>query len=344
LRRCSLEVVRGECVGVMGPNGSGKSTLLQMVAGVTAPSEGAVSVEGRIAPLVQVGVGFHPELTGRENVYINGTILGLTRRQIDERFDSIVEFSELADFIDTPVKFYSSGMYVRLGFGVAVAADPDILLVDEILAVGDIAFQRKCFAKMEEIRGRGTTMIVVSHNVQQIRRSCPRSVVLHDGNVVFDGPTADAVSAYYESLGKRMVSVSPSNIYDQTALAIAELELLDEVGRPTRQVDVGDALRIRLSTRLRNNIEDIGVYLVLSTIGGDDIYREYFGSLVGHGQSGGCLDFELRMPVLLTTGTYQVEAGIITKGIPVPLAMSQPVTFHVSGRDFVLGVADLGAT
>ena len=174
LRDVDLEVGPGETVGVIGRNGFGKSTMLRILAGVTAPTTGVVSVAGRVAPLISVGVGFHPELTGRENVYVNGTILGMSRKDIDRRFDDIVEFSEVGDFIDTPVKFYSSGMFVRLGFSVAVASSPDVLLLDEVLAVGDFAFQQKCFERIGEIQKQGTIVLMVSHNIDAVRRLCSR--------------------------------------------------------------------------------------------------------------------------------------------------------------------------
>src|SRR5579875_711372 len=174
LRGVDLDVEDGESFGVIGRNGSGKSTLMMLVGGITAPTEGSLRVWGRVAPLISVGVGFHRELTGRENIYVNGTVLGLTRRQIDRRLDAIVDFAEVEQFIDTPVKFYSSGMFVRLGFAVAVHADPDVLIVDEVLAVGDLAFQVKCYERMNEIRSRGTTVVMVSHHLGAVRRMCER--------------------------------------------------------------------------------------------------------------------------------------------------------------------------
>ncbi|MGH9084268.1 MAG: ABC transporter ATP-binding protein, partial [Acidimicrobiales bacterium] len=172
IRGVDLQVEAGETVGVIGRNGSGKSTMLRMLAGVTAPSEGMVAARGRVAPLIAVGVGFHPELTGRENIYVNGTILGLARAEIERKLDDILSFAEIDDFIDTPVKFYSSGMFVRLGFAVAVAARPDILLIDEVLAVGDYAFQAKCYERMDEMRAEGATVLVVSHNLNVVRNLC----------------------------------------------------------------------------------------------------------------------------------------------------------------------------
>ena len=197
LRGIDIAVAEGECVGVIGRNGSGKSTMLQLLGGITAPTEGVVTVRGRVAPLISVGVGFHPELTGRDNVFLNGTILGMTRRQIERRFDSIVDFAEIEDFIDTPVKFYSSGMQVRLGFAVAVQADPNVLLVDEVLAVGDFAFQMKCLRRIDEIRSGGASVLLVSHNLPMVERLCRRSMVLHDGTSRFDGPTSDAIATLH---------------------------------------------------------------------------------------------------------------------------------------------------
>ncbi len=200
IRNVNLAAARGECLGIIGRNGAGKSTMLRMLSGVTAPTEGSVTIRGRLAPLIAVGVGFHPELTGRENVYVNGTMLGLTRDEVDARFESILDFAQIGRFLDTPVKFYSSGMFVRLGFAVAVEANPDILLVDEVLAVGDIAFQVKCFDRMMEIRQSGTTVLVVSHNLHAIRMMCDRTAVLEHGELRFDGDTSDAIGLYHDLL------------------------------------------------------------------------------------------------------------------------------------------------
>lgn len=189
----NLEIHEGERVALLGLNGSGKSTLLKLISGVMHPDEGEILARGRIAGLIEVGAGFHPDLTGRDNVYLNGAILGMTQEEIDASFDSIVEFSEIEDFIDTEVKFYSSGMYLRLAFSVAVHTDPEIFLVDEILAVGDEPFQKKCIRKIKELSERGKTLVVVSHDLDMVSRLCERGVVLEKGRVVRDGPIEDAV-------------------------------------------------------------------------------------------------------------------------------------------------------
>jgi len=194
LHNVDLEIQQGETVALLGLNGSGKSTLLKHISGVMLPDSGSVRTRGRVAGLIEVGAGFHHDLSGRENVYLNGAILGMTESQIEEQFDSIVEFSEIGEFIDTEVRFYSSGMYLRLAFSVAVHTDPEVFLVDEILAVGDEPFQRKCLAKIKELSAAGKTLVVVSHDLELVSRICDRGVVLKHGNVVFDGAIDDAVA------------------------------------------------------------------------------------------------------------------------------------------------------
>ncbi len=189
----NLQILEGETVALLGLNGSGKSTLLKHISGVMLPDQGAVRTKGRVAGLIEVGAGFHPDLSGRDNVYLNGAILGMTEAQIDERFDSIVDFSEIGQFIDTEVKFYSSGMYLRLAFSVAVHTDPEVFLVDEILAVGDEPFQKKCISKIKELAAAGRTLVVVSHDLDLVSQICERGVLLERGNVIMDGPVHDVV-------------------------------------------------------------------------------------------------------------------------------------------------------
>lgn len=193
LKGVSLDVEQGETVALLGLNGSGKSTLLKHISGVMRPDSGTVGTRGRVAGLIEVGAGFHHDLSGRDNVYLNGAILGMTEQEIDEKFDSIVEFSEIGQFIDTEVKFYSSGMYLRLAFSVAVHTDPDIFLVDEILAVGDEPFQKKCIDKIKELAGEGKTLVVVSHDLDLVSRICERGVLLEHGQIVMDASVTDVV-------------------------------------------------------------------------------------------------------------------------------------------------------
>ena len=193
LQDVDLTVAHGETVALLGFNGSGKSTLLKLISGVMRPDTGQIRVRGNIAGLIEVGAGFHPDLTGRENVYLNGAILGMTEADIDAAFDSIVEFSEIERFIDTEVRFYSSGMFLRLAFAVAVHTDPDVFLVDEILAVGDEPFQRKCLDRIQQMQHDGRALVVVSHDLDMIEKVCERGVVLDHGKIVVDGPIHDAV-------------------------------------------------------------------------------------------------------------------------------------------------------
>lgn len=194
LRDLSIDVEHGETVALLGLNGSGKSTLLKHISGVMLPDSGTVRTGGRVAGLIEVGAGFHPDLSGRDNVFLNGAILGMTEAQIKEKFDSIVEFAEIGEFIDTEVKFYSSGMYLRLAFSVAVHTDPDVFLVDEILAVGDEPFQKKCLGKIKELAAAGKTLVVVSHDLDLVAHVCERGVLLEHGRVIMDGPVADVIS------------------------------------------------------------------------------------------------------------------------------------------------------
>jgi len=196
VRHVSLVIEPGEAIALVGHNGSGKSTLLKTIAGVLMPDEGEVLVQGRISPMIELGAGFDPELSGRDNIFLNGALLGFSRKQMEGKFDRIVAFSELGDFIDMPIKNYSSGMYARLGFAIAQDVEPDILIVDEVLAVGDERFQEKCKARIRDFRSAGITFCFVSHNYEAARELCPRAAVLHHGRLAFDGPIGQAWERY----------------------------------------------------------------------------------------------------------------------------------------------------
>lgn len=195
----NFEIKKGETIGIIGPNGSGKSTILKMIAGVMSPTKGKVEVIGSISPLIELGAGFHPELTGKENIFLNGSILGLSQKEIIKKYESIVEFSELNEFIDQPVKHYSSGMYMRLAFSVAIHVNPEILIVDEILAVGDIAFQNKCFRKMEEFKkSKNITILFVSHSMEKIKRFCEKTIYIDHSKIVDFGDTDKVCQKYIQ--------------------------------------------------------------------------------------------------------------------------------------------------
>ena len=199
----TLDVAQGQTLGVIGRNGSGKSTLVRVIAGIYRPDAGVVTTRGRVSALIELGAGFHPEFTGRENIFINGIILGLSTREIRRRFDAIVHFAGLAEFIDTPLRTYSTGMYMRLGFSVAVHVDPDVLLVDEVLAVGDEAFVRKCLAKMDEFKRQGVTIVLAGHDLGMVERWCDAAVLLEEGRVTAEGSPGAVVGAYREALAKQ---------------------------------------------------------------------------------------------------------------------------------------------
>src|SRR6266571_8192633 len=200
LKDASFEVRQGEVVGIIGPNGAGKTTLLKILARVTKPTQGFADVRGRMGSLLEVGTGFHPELTGRENVFLNGAILGMSKAEIQRKFDEMVAFAEVEKFIDTPLKHYSSGMQMRLAFAVAAHLEPEILLVDEVLAVGDLAFQKKCLGKMGDVARGGRTVLFVSHNMEAIRALCQRGILLRDGEIAADGEADNVVEAYFAGL------------------------------------------------------------------------------------------------------------------------------------------------
>jgi ABC-2 type transport system ATP-binding protein len=226
----SLDIFAGNTVGLIGHNGSGKSTLLKVLGGIIQPTSGSVSQRGRVAALLELGAGFHPDLTGRENVFLNASVLGLTREETEERFDAILEFSGVAAFIDTQVKFYSSGMYVRLAFAIAVHTDPDILLVDEVLAVGDEQFQKKCLDKIKEFQAQGRTIIIVSHALDQIVSLCDRVVVMNRGQLVYDGVPVTAVARFRELLESNGVGEARP-VEAEHAMRVTRVEVLDIQGR-----------------------------------------------------------------------------------------------------------------
>jgi ABC-type polysaccharide/polyol phosphate transport system ATPase subunit len=255
LRGVGFAVRRGETFGIIGANGAGKSTLLGVLAGTIRPTEGHVRVAGRISSLLELGAGFHPDLTGRENVYLNGSILGLPRAYIDSKFDDIVRFAGLAEFIDSPVKHYSSGMYVRLGFSVAVEVDPDVLLVDEVLAVGDEAFRKKCLRKMAAFQEAGKTIVVVSHDLDTVKRICSRAMLLGEGHVIELGEP-EAVVREYTRLGVQQQDDVFRREWGTRAAEITDVQILDEHGAPTERFRSGDTMRVRLRFEAHEPIAD----------------------------------------------------------------------------------------
>jgi ABC-type polysaccharide/polyol phosphate transport system ATPase subunit len=313
LRGVSLEVPEGSTFGLIGENGSGKSTLLKCMARILRPEEGSIRTRGKISALLELGAGFHPELSGRENVYLNGSILGLSRRQLDQRFDEIVEFAGLEHFIDTPVKSYSSGMYVRLGFSVAINVDPDILLIDEILAVGDADFQRKCGEKFAELRSRGKTLVIVSHALTSIRNLCDRVALLEHGDLRRVGPAAEVVDEY---LGDVFAERSEEGEYGvrwgSGEGRVETIELLDASGQPVKRVRTGDTVVFRFHYETSERVPQPVFGMAVHTIDGVHVTgpntRE--SDAVPDAIDGtGFVDFRVER-LLLVPGTYDVSGTL----------------------------------
>jgi lipopolysaccharide transport system ATP-binding protein len=277
LRDVSFTIDQGEAIGIIGRNGAGKSTLLKLLSRVTKPTEGRASLRGRVATLLEVGTGFHPELTGRDNVFLSGTILGMTAAEVQRKFDEIVAFAEVEKFIDTPVKRYSSGMYVRLAFAVAAFLDPEILIVDEVLAVGDIAFQRKSLGKLNEAADKyGRTVLFVSHNLEAIRTFCHRVLLLENGRIAFDGPTREGLERYLKSV-PRQLDLRDAKLADRLHRTTGEVRFNDvacfeETGNADWRIRSGSTLRLRMSVTVTEPVPSLALVVRFrSAISGETI-------------------------------------------------------------------------
>jgi lipopolysaccharide transport system ATP-binding protein len=281
LRDVSFSVEAGETVGVVGANGSGKSTLLKLLCGIIRPTAGEVRVRGRLAALLELGAGFHPEISGRENIEINGLLLGLTKREIARRFDEIVAFAEIEEFLDAPVKTYSSGMAVRLGFSIAAYSDPEVLLVDEVLAVGDEAFSKRCLEKFAEFERAGKTLLFVSHDLALVAERCRRALWLDRGRLAADGPSGETVALYRESVatqgGERRLAAevgatAPARRIGSGSAIVHGARLLDAEGRPAGRLRSGDPARIQLEVEAREPLSDFVFGVAIATISGTIVF------------------------------------------------------------------------
>lgn len=268
LEDVSFDVRQGEVVGIIGRNGAGKSTLLKLLSRITQPTRGRAEIYGRIGALLEVGTGFHPELTGRENIFLSGAILGMRKTEIARQFDAIVDFAEVEQFIDTPIKRYSSGMYTRLAFAVAAHLEPEILLVDEVLAVGDASFQKKCLGKMEDVAGEGRTVFFVSHNTQAVRQLCTRGILLEHGRVIADGPTDSTMAVYNQRLRDMRVDAetgvnNPENRRGSGAVRFTGVSVEDMAGNERYTFEMGDDIRFRLSIAVNTAMRGLAVVVAL---------------------------------------------------------------------------------
>jgi ABC-2 type transport system ATP-binding protein len=273
LHNVSFDVQPGTTVGLIGPNGSGKSTLLKAIGGIIQPTSGTVQRRGRLAALLELGAGFHPDLTGRENVYLNAAILGLTRKQTDQNFDSILEFAGIEKFIDTQVKFYSSGMYVRLAFAVAIHVDPEVLLVDEVLAVGDEPFQRKCMDRIRAFQAEGRTIVLVSHSLETVGDICDRGIVLREGVVQFDGETATALRVLRDGFEAARASEPVKGDDPKGFARIGSVKLLDsKTSKEVTLINAGDSLRMEIEVFTKSELRDWVVGMGIETPLGQSVF------------------------------------------------------------------------
>jgi ABC-type polysaccharide/polyol phosphate transport system ATPase subunit len=345
----NLEVRHGECVGLVGQNGSGKSTLLKCMARILPADRGEVITNGRVATLLELGAGFHPDLSGRENIYLNGAILGLSRREIDTAFDAIVDFAGVRDFLDTPVRNYSSGMYVRLGFAIAVHVDPDILLVDEVLSVGDAAFQEKSLARMRSFKQRGKTVVLVSHDLGSISALCERTVVLHGGKVVFDGPTEDALDAYRKIVLTGAAPTEPSAPEGRTGDFRARVtDVRWTVDEPAH---TGSKAQLVVEVTAADDLESDGGLTVGFNVRRAEVVHAVYetrtswrGTYVAPPPRGGSFvvtfDFELNV----LAGTYLIDLLVANASTNVIHdRWQQAITVEVRGEEWEFGIAPLDA-
>ncbi len=344
LHDVSFDIGRGEALGLVGRNGAGKSTVLKLISGILRPNLGSVTVNGRLSALIEVGAGFHPDLTGRENVFLNGTILGMTRREIRAKFDQIVDFAGLADFIDTPVKRYSSGMYARLGFAVAIHVNPEILLVDEVLSVGDYVFQKKCLDRMQTITESGTTVLFVSHNLRAIQALCPRSILIEGGQVVHDGKTREVTKQYLErgTLGAAAEKGA-------AAVSITDIRVTTGDG-PCYDFDSGQTARVEVEVSANRPVENLAASIEFKD---DSLYPIFTISTerLGHEPvdlaAGETWRIGFDIDLHLATGIYHLGAKVYEfdassgRGL-IPIDQRFPaLSISVVSPHGVLGVVDM---
>lgn len=324
LKDIDLSIKEGEVLGIIGKNGAGKSTLLKILSQVTTPTRGQVKIKGRIASLLEVGTGFHPELTGRENIFLNGAILGMKKPEIRAKLDEIIEFSGCAKYVDTPIKRYSSGMMVRLGFAVAAHLEPEILVVDEVLAVGDADFQKKCIGKMKDVSREGRTILFVSHNMASVRNLCSRGIVMDKGQVVFRGNVEESISKYL-TLNNNIETKVTTNIPESTSLyntgnaKFKEVKIFNDTEKVTNEFHFREKIKVVLTVQVSKDMENMTFILgVVSK----------FGEIVAFGISKN-ETFEVEN---LTKGTYEVEFVLPADLMPGDYALSFGLTNFYTGE------------
>ena len=338
LREVSFEVARGEALGIVGRNGAGKSTLLKLLSNITLPTFGEITIAGRLSALIEIGSGFHPELTGRENVFLNGSILGMRRSEISRKLNDIIEFAGVRQFIDTPVKHYSSGMYVRLGFSIAAHLEAHILLLDEVLTVGDASFQDKCITRILELKRSGTTIVFISHDLGAVQRLCERTLLLDEGRLVADGPSHEVIARYRHGLTKFV----PSSEKTARGAEIISLSLRDDSGNETSAYYTGCPIRVRVDFIAHQRVDDVVFEVFLHTSSWDrycQLTTQLSDTPIDLEPGAGAIEFSSD-ELGLQPGMYYVSAVIIPRGQSLSEAIdNRPdcAAFHVDPGKIVRG-------
>lgn len=336
LKDINLEIKQGDRIGIIGRNGAGKSTLLKILSRITQPTTGRIKINGRIASLLEVGTGFHPELTGRENIFLNGAILGMSRADIKKNFDEIVAFAEVEKFLDTPVKRYSSGMYVRLAFSVAAHLEPEILIIDEVLAVGDAAFQKKCMGKMENVSKEGRTVLFVSHNMSAITNLCSRAFLIHNGKLKKEGKPTDVISSYLNGEQTKQKHFFSQKSVKKSPICLLEAKLLLESNQNSYRLSRNQPVTVQIKYQVNKKISAIHLYssiisadgtTVLGT-GDADVDKSRFG---------------LRIPGVYTC-SYTIPPKILNEGdysISISLGIPYQINFQENNHILRFGIEDI---
>jgi lipopolysaccharide transport system ATP-binding protein len=337
LKDVSFEIKRGEAVGIIGRNGAGKSTLLKVLSRITEPSAGRVTIKGRVASLLEIGTGFHPELTGRENIYLNGTILGMARKEVKGKFDEIVAFSEIEKYLDTPVKRYSSGMYMRLAFAVAAHLDPEIVLVDEVLAVGDAAFQKKCLGKMGEVTHEGRTVLFVSHNMTAVRSLCPKGILLENGKIICDSAINNVLSKYIQKSSDKInwTGIDGSreiSIYKTYIKSLSHTIHLENTFYTDQNLEIGIELSIN------DEIKEVGIGCIILTSESIPLIRLFYNDFneISKLSKGRYLVKFMIPSYHLAKGNYQISFDISLPNIQRVNSENINLSFELLSND-VLG-------
>lgn len=330
----SFEIKRGEVVGLIGHNGCGKSTTLKMLTRIMYPDSGTVRIDGRVSSLLELGAGFHPDMTGRENIYTNASIFGLKKKEIDAKLQNIIDFSELGDYIDNPVRTYSSGMYMRLAFSVAINVNADILLIDEILAVGDVNFQEKCFNKLLELKEGGATIVIVSHSMEQVERICNRSIWIHEGKIRADGDPKDVGQQYLTYMHSKQTGVtaeatneSETEKNKESGVKIVEVAVLDESGEKTEHINYASDMTVLLKYESKLQNQELELVLSINTIDGAKCFCTDYEQIVLPSKDG-----EIRLvieDVQLLDGEYEIDITLKNKDEEIVECIKKAALFEI---------------